>query len=251
MSTNGNISKPRQTGKPAAAARQDVRGASKPAKGRGGFNTGMPVATHHDEAVATTMARNAMSRERYEFQLRALYVSLVLLGISMTANIFMGIRQPEYVYYALSSDGKLTPVTPLENPIQSKEQVLSWTADSLAIAFSLSFGNYQQQLSDARYLFTESGWAGFQEALARNGMLETIIGQKLVTSAVPSGAPVIVASGVVEDGRYAWRIEMPMVITYNSASSQSSDNILLEAVIQRVGETENPRGLAIGQIIAR
>lgn len=244
-------------GKPAAAAQPKQKpSAAAKATGDNGkrsprFRASERVSSHHDEMVATSLARNALSRERYEFQLRIVYVLLGLLGVSMVANVYFGLRQPEYVYYALSSEGKLTPVTPLENPIQSKEQVLAWTAESLSVAFSLSFGNYQQQLSDSRYLFTSSGWEGFQQALARNGMLDAIISQKLVASAVPAGAPVINSSGVVADGRYGWRVEMPLIVTYQSASGANSSTFVLEAIVQRVPESENPRGLAIGQIIAR
>lgn len=256
MSTTGNNIKtqaaPRKTGasnpslkKPGASGV-----AQKPAQASR-FRHPKPVSPHHDEAVATAMARNALSRERYEFQLRLVYVLLGLLGVSMTANVYLGIQQPEYVYYALSSEGSITPVIPLESPIQSKEQVLSWTSEAVAKAFSMSFANYQSQLDESRFLFTSSGWDGFREALTRSKMLETIIQQKLVSTAVPSQAPVIVSSGLSSDGRYAWRLEIPLIVSFDSASSVSSQNYMLEVQVQRVPETENPRGLAIGQIIAR
>jgi len=258
MSTTKNDTKTRGQAqqRPPAATRPGSGNPTSPGNKQPGgegvrFRHPRKVSPHHDETVATAMARNAMSRERYEFHLRALYVVLGLLFLSMAANIYLGIRQPEYVYYALSSDGNLTPVIPLDNPIQSKEQVLSWTSEAVATAFSLSFANYQQQLNDTRYLFTESGWTGFREALTRSRMLETIIQQKLVSTAVPEAAPVIVSSGTVADGRYAWRLEIPLLVSLDSASAVSQQRFLLEVVVQRVSETENPRGLAIGQIIAR
>lgn len=212
---------------------------------------GEPVSSHHDERVATTLSRNALSRERFEFLLRTLFVLMGLLFVSLSANIYFGLQEPKKFYFAVDPEGGITEVIPLERPIQSTTEVLNWAADSLVRSFTLSFANYQQQLSDNRNLFTEPGWTGFEAALSRNKILDTVIKQKLVTSAVPNGAPVVVSQGVVESGRYGWRIQMPLTVTYESASARTSQTFNVEAVVVRRPETENPRGLGIGQIIAR
>jgi intracellular multiplication protein IcmL len=261
MSTTGDNTRERRT---AGANGQQRRPAAQSAGGKprqpaakvednakGKLRIKEPVIAHHDERVATGLSRNAMSRERYELQLRALFVVFAMLAASMAVNIYFGLRQPEYVYYALNSEGGLTEVIPLENPIQSRDQVIRWTAEAVSEAFTLSFANYTKQLSDYRHLFTESGWQGFQEALERNRILDTIIKQQLVSTAVPAGAPVVTSSGVVASGRYGWRVQIPLIVTYDSASGQNSSTLTVEAVVQRVPETENPRGLAIGQIIAK
>lgn len=218
-------------------------------KGMGGGPRQVPA--HHDERVATELARNALSRERYEFLLKTLFALLGLLCLSIVANIYFGLQKTEYRYFAVDPNGGISEVIPLERPIQSTTEVLNWTADAIVRSFTLSFANYQSQLNDSRIQFTDAGWTGFQEALSRNKILDTIITQKLVTSAVPASAPVVTASGIVENGRYGWRIQMPLIVTYESASGSQSQTFNVEAVVVRRPETENPRGLGIGQIIAR
>lgn len=212
---------------------------------------GAAVRPHHDERVATSLSRDAHRRESFEFQLRVTFGLLVVLAISVCFNILLSLRQPEVRYFATDPNGKVTELVALERPIQGTTEVINWAQIAVVRAFTLSFGSYQQQLEDSRNLFTESGWAGFREALQRNGVLDTLISQQMVTSVVPSGAPVILDQGVVDNGRYAWRLQMPLLISYESASRVSPQTMTVEALIVRRPETENPQGLGIGQIIAR
>lgn len=212
---------------------------------------GVDPSAHHDARVATSLSRNALQRERFEFLLRTLYVLLGLLGVSLSANIFFGLQTTQYRYFAVDPEGGIVEVVPLERPIQSTNEVLSWATDAIVQAYTLSFANYQQQLSDYRNLFTEPGWAGFEQALENNKILDTVIKQKLVTRAVPAGAPVIVSQGITQGGRYGWQIQLQLIVTYESASGRNSQTINVDALVVRRPESENPRGLGIGQIIAR
>jgi Macrophage killing protein with similarity to conjugation protein. len=210
-----------------------------------------PVSSHHDERVATALSRNALQRERFEFLLRTLFALFIILFLSVSANIYFGLQTTQYRYFATDPEGKITEVVPLERPIQSTTEVLNWATDAVVRSFTLSFANYQQQLADNRNLFTEPGWNGFEEALQRNRILDAIIKQQLVTTVVPSGAPVMVSQGIVEGGRYGWKLQVPLVITYESASGKNSQSLNVETIIVRRPESESPRGLGIGQIIAR
>lgn len=207
--------------------------------------------SQQDEMVATSISRNALSRERYEFMLRAMFVMLGILAVSVTGNIYYGLQETQYRYFAVDPEGGIREVVPLERPIQATHEVINWATDSIMQAFTLSFANYETQLADYRHLFTDTGWRGFREALERNRIIDTVVANQLVTSAAASGAPVVVSQGVGENGRYAWRIQLPIVMSYESASGRSNQAFMVEALIVRRPEIENPRGLGIGQIVAR
>lgn len=205
---------------------------------------------HIDEAVATELARNAYARERYEFLLRTLFVLLVVLAISVTGNVYLGMREPERRYFATDPQGGIRELVPLERPIQSMHEVLNWATGAITQAYTMNFANYQQSLQESRPNFTPGGWIGFEEALRANGVIDAIVRGKYVATAVPQEAPVVVAQGIV-DGRYAWKIQVPIMITYESASQRTSQRALVTATVVRRSEQEHPRGLGIAQVIAQ
>jgi intracellular multiplication protein IcmL len=219
-------------------------------RSRGGAVLTAGVLHHQDEAVATEFTRSAYSRERWMFPLRALYISLGVIAVLTIANVYLAVRPVQERYFAKDPLGGLRELVPLEKPIQSQNEMLAWATGAISSAFTLSFGNIQPQLQDARFNFTEPGWKGFQEALRSRGVLDAIINNKFVSTAVPTAAPVVVQQGLIE-GKYAWRIEIPMIVTYESASGRASSSFLVEATIIRRPESENPRGLGIQSIVAR
>jgi intracellular multiplication protein IcmL len=205
---------------------------------------------HQDEAVATELSRSAYSRERFIFLLRTLYCCLALIAVLTVANVYLAVRPIETKVIAKDPMGGIKELVTLEKPLNSQNEMLAWATNAVTGAFTLSFSNYQQQLQDIRFNFTEPGWKGFQEALRGRGVLDAIINSKFVSTAVPTAAPVVLQQGLIE-GQYAWRIEIPLIVTYESASGRASQSFLVEATIIRRPETENPRGLGIQSIVAR
>jgi intracellular multiplication protein IcmL len=209
------------------------------------------VIPQHDERVATQVAREAFSRERYEFLLRTIFGVIFLLAISMAVNIYLASRPEKIRYFATDPEGGIREVVPLEKPIQSVGEVLNWATDSVTKSLTFDFANYQQQLNDYRLEFTSDGWQSYQEALKRQKLIEMIIREQVVTTVIPSGAPVVLAKGIIEGGKFGWRIQMPLLITYESASSKNSQPLMVEVVVARRPESENPRGLGIAQLVTK
>lgn len=209
------------------------------------------VQAHRDERTATTLARDAFAREKYEFLLRTLFVLLGLLTVCLAVIVFLGARETKMRYFAVDPEGGIREVMPLNKPIQSTSFLLNWSTEAVVRSLTLSFANYQQQLNENRLNFTDSGWRSFQDAMKRSKVLDTITGQQLVSTVVPSSAPVISRQGVIDGGGYGWVVEIPVIITYESASHKMSNNHFVTATIVRRDESENPSGLGIAQFVVR
>ena len=97
--------------------------------------------------------------------------------------------------------------------------------------------------------FTPDGWKYFEEALKGARTLETVLAKKLVVSAVATGAPVILEQGVI-NGRYAWKVQMPLLVTYQSPNEQTQQPIVVTMVVSRVPTVNTPRGIAIVSFVA-
>ncbi|EPX83504.1 type IVB secretion system apparatus protein IcmL/DotI [Salipiger mucosus] len=203
-----------------------------------------------EDVVATRMLRDTTVREKVYLQNRVLLVVSVALCLSIIANVMLALREPDIQYFATDTNGSLLPLTSLDQPVQSVNEVLSWSTDAITKAYTFSFANYRQQLQDARDAFTTEGWSGFQTALEESGNLRTVIANRFVTTAVPRGAPVVVSEGYL-NGRYAWKIEVPILVTYESANKSTTQDLIVQAVIVRRPELEHPKGIGIAQIIAQ
>lgn len=202
-----------------------------------------------DVAAATALSRDALARDRYLFLLKTIYYISAALIVSIVVNIYLATRPVEFRYFTTTPTGVIREIEALNRPVQSATEVLSWTTSVITRAYSVSFANHEQQLADIRPNFTEPGWRGFEQALSRSGFVEKILSQQYVATAVPQSAPVVVAEGLVE-GAYAWRLVLPILVTYQSASGQTSQTVNVQVTVVRRPETENPNGLGIAQIVA-
>ena len=201
------------------------------------------------EIVATELSRNALARERYEFLLRVTFGITIILFLSVAANIYLGARPVEYRYFVTNPNGAIQEIEVLSRPIQSEQQVLNWVTQIISSTYSLSFANYQQQLHELESKFTASGWRGLQLELENSGFITSLLNNQLVTSAVPRGAPIVVAQGLVGNV-YGWRLQLPLLVTYKSASVNRNQELLVEVTVVRRPAHEDPIGLGIEKIIA-
>ena len=208
-----------------------------------------PRLRHSDEAVATILARDAYARERHYLLIRVIMGLLIALGLSSASNLYLATRPPVNRYFATSGDGRLMQLTPVNQPIGSLAELTTWTANSVTQAYTFSFANWRAEHSAAQKNFTTQGWRGFQRALTESNLLTTVMDEKYVTTAAPTGAPVLIDSGLVE-GRYAYKLQMPMVVTYQSSVRTTSQNLMMDIIVVRQPEIDNPRGLGIAQLIA-
>lgn len=202
-----------------------------------------------EDALEVVTMRNAYYRDSYKRVLMAILLLLVLNGLLIAVIVYQHYSQPEPKYFATSTDGRITPIYPLTRPVVSASALLQWANQAAVAAYSYNFSNYRTALQEASEYFTPKGWKDFQAALKTSGNLETVIGKKLVVSAVATGAPVIIEQGLLR-GRYAWKVQMPILVNYESANTSIQDTLVVTLLITRVSPLQVPKGIAISQYIA-
>ncbi len=82
--------------------------------------------------------------------------------------------------------------------------------------------------------------------LQASGTIDSVVAQKYVMAAVPTAVPSLVSHGSFM-GRPAWRLELPVVTTWQSAQQQRSSNSLLRTLVV---DTGGEGGLRIAAIAA-
>jgi intracellular multiplication protein IcmL len=78
--------------------------------------------------------------------------------------------------------------------------------------------------------------------------LKKIVTEQYVTSAVVTGTPVIIATAVIR-GEYTWKLQVPVMVTYNHGSQQTTQNFIWTVVLQRMNNNNSNQLLGIAQLI--
>lgn len=192
---------------------------------------------------------NKFYRDHYR---RTISVLLVFSVVAVALSLILGLmsltrKQPKY--YATTTSGIIVPLHSLSEPVITQKYLLQWAEIAARTALNLDFVNYGSQLKRAKPFFTSGGWSSFNKALKSSNMLATVIDQKVRMSAVVSGAPVIQSQAIVHS-RYTWRIQMPLLITFNSASQESKMRVVVTMNISRVPVLGSPQGIQISDFAA-
>lgn len=157
-------------------------------------------------------------------------------------------HQPEPMYIALKDDGTAEQLVAVSQPYLRDEMILSFAVDAITRAFSFNFATWQQDLDEAAPYFEQpTGWGNYMAALTESQNLETIRKRRMISTVV-ANAPVIINSGENYTGRFAWIVQVPLTITYQSAAEKNVTQSLAEVEITRLPTTVNPNAMGITRI---
>jgi intracellular multiplication protein IcmL len=201
-----------------------------------------------EEGVVAVTLRRQFYKDSQRRVMMALLLSMLLNFILGGIFIYIVMNPPEPKYFATTVNGRITPLFPLDQPNQSDSAVLQWANQAAIAAFSYNFVNYRKELQAASGFFTPQGWSEFLRALETSNNLDAVRVKKLVVSAVATRAPIILQKGIL-NGRYSWRVQMPILVTYQSASEFSQQTNVVTMLITRVSTLNSPRGIGIAQFI--
>lgn len=209
-----------------------------------------------EETSTKTNAKDLVTIEMKSSFYKDSYIRIIfVLLLSITLNfglassiLYIVTNPPQPKYFATSIKGRLTPLSPLDMPNQSDSAILQWANQAAIAAFTYNFVNYQNELKNASRYFTRKGWGQFLGALKSSQSLIIVKERKLIVSAVATRAPIILKKDIL-NGRFSWRIQMPILVTYQSASEFQKKNIIVTILVKRVSTLETTRGVGISQFI--
>lgn len=202
-----------------------------------------------EDAIELVKLRNNFYRDNYR---RVVLALLILMAINfglVAVIIYQYQSRPEPRYFATSADGRITPLYSRRKPVVTASELREWANEAATAAFTYNFSNYREALQVASEYFTPRGWRNFQEALRQSGNLTTVLKQKLVVSARPTGTPEIIDQRII-DNAYTWKVQIPLLVTYQSVNKTLQDPLVVTLSITRVSALDVPRGIAIDQYIA-
>lgn len=202
-----------------------------------------------ERATELVQLRNIFYRDNYQRVLMALILLLCTCVVLIFIVFFQLTHRPNPQYFAISGDGKLVKLQSLSEPAISNSVLLQWAVGAATAAYSYNFVNYREALQNVQNKFTPDGWKNFENALKGTRLLETVITKKLIVSAVATGAPVIEEQGVI-NGYYTWKVNLPLLVTYQSSTELTQQPLIITTYISRVPIVHYPDGIAIVSFVA-
>lgn len=200
--------------------------------------------------LGRVITRNEFYRDGYRTLLRVAFIeAIAIVGLIVVIVAIVNAYQPENRYFATTEDGRVVPMVPLAEPNLSRPALLSWASQSVTETLTFGFNDYRRRLQESSRHFTRTGWTSFVKALQDSGIIEAVETNRQVVSAAPRAAPTILSEGL-QNGRYMWQIEMPMMVTYVFGQQQRSVSMNVRLTIVRVPKLESPNGVGIEQWVA-
>lgn len=208
-----------------------------------------------ESIAATILVRDNYRFVRLYYLTRLLVVVSGLLAMSVAANVWLVQRPPLYRYLMTYPNGHLMTLVPLNQANMSDEALAKWTVDAVTKIYTFDFRNYRTQLQDAQKLMTGTGWDWFQDAIKTSGNFDAVVKNKFVTTAVPTGPAVVTDHQLIDAGgekRFLWTVEFPMLITYQSSTATTSQDLRLRVTVGRLPEyIAGAAGVGVRSILAK
>ena len=181
----------------------------------------------------------------YFFYVMALLVFALLAMAGVVIHILN--NRPEPVFYAKDPDNKTMLLTGTSQPNLLPDTIIRFASKAAVLAYTYDFAHYEAQLAAVKPYFTKSGWDAFNSKLANQ--IQDVRTKRLFVNGVVVGTPVINNQGELPDRGYVWRVVIPFLITFQSASETSKSNYTIEVSVVHVPTTDNPQGIGIDQFI--
>lgn len=200
-----------------------------------------------EASTVVKLRRQFYKDSKQRVQLVLLLSVIVNLALMLTL-VYMVTHPPKPQYFATSINGRITPLFPLDQPNQSLSSVLQWANQAAIAAYTYDWVHYREELMAASEFFTPEGWRNFLNELDRSNNLDRVTASKMVVSAVATKTPTLLTKGVI-NGVFSWRVQMQILVTYESASRYSQEKYDVIMQIVRVSTLNTPTGIGISQFI--
>lgn len=194
--------------------------------------------------------RNDFYRDSFRSMVSVTAGALAICAVSLVGNIYLYSKEPESRYFYVDREGRVIPAAPLNIPYVSQDFILNWASKAVSKAFTLNSRDYREQLTEIKDYFTDIGYEEFTRTLSESGQLNFILSKALVVGAVPQSVPVIENEAILQ-GSYAWKIRVPVRVTYSAGKESSDKTFMITIVIVRRPTHENPYGIGINQFLMK
>ncbi len=175
-----------------------------------------------------------------------------LIGLSVALILAAGtvvvlvLTRPSPRYFAVTPALKLIRMTPLDVPQVPPQAVANWAVSTTVDTLSFGFTDWRQTLTRVRDRYSSRAYSQMVSSLSRT--LRVIRQHKLEMLVTPTAAAEVVKTGVV-NGRYAWLIQFPVLLSFEPHGVVATQHEVANVVVMQVPPTRNPRQIVVAQMV--
>jgi intracellular multiplication protein IcmL len=184
--------------------------------------------------------------KKYFYALMAL---MVVMLAALAVILYQVSYRPLPAFYAEQASGEKMQLSTFDEPNLLPETIIRWAIRATVTAYTFNFAYYKDQIALARPYFTADGWQGYLTSI--DSTLTNIISNQLYVNSVVVGTPVISNQGPLPGKGYSWRVQIPLLVTYQTGEVDvvSKRNFYVILTIVRVPTSTNPQGIGIDQFV--
>jgi len=190
---------------------------------------------------------NDFYRDHYHQVLASTMLIIVVLILMGGFVLYQMYSRPLPTFVAYTPKQNKMELTHFNEPNLLSNTILRWASKAATVGYTFDFVNYRKQIDAVRPFFTNDGWVDYQNSLS--SLLESIVQNQLFVNGVVSGPPVISNEGDFPLKGYTWRVQIPFLVTYQSANTSSQQRYYVVITIVRVPTSVNPQGIGIDQFV--
>lgn len=186
-------------------------------------------------------------REYYQGFL-ILLVTFIFILLAMAGVVLYQItHRPLPIFIAETPDGKQMQLVSRDEPNFQPDTLLRWAGKAAVAAYTFDFANYNKQLALARPYFTQAGWDNYRASIS--GLLNSIVANQVLINSVVIGSGVITNQGDFTGHGFAWRIQLPFLVTTQSPESTVQKTYTVVLTLVKVPTQINPVGIGVDQFV--
>lgn len=173
---------------------------------------------------------------------------LLALGLLVATSLSLYLTKPAPIEFGVADEWRVQAPVPLEQAYLPLPDLLQWVSRVVPDAFDIDFMSYEAQLKTSTNYFTRNGWSVFLSQLSNYVDQAQLVQNRQFVSCQPTGAPFVINQGVLS-GRYAWWVQIPIIISFSGAVRSASIPLTLQVLVVRVPTDNNLMGVAIDNVI--
>lgn len=174
-----------------------------------------------------------------------LIVVMIIVLFMVSLVLFQVLRRPLPSFRAVAANKQVMMLSPYDEPNLRPSTVLLWASKAAVAAYTFDFVNYNKETETAHPYFTNAGWSAYQSAISK--VIQRVVTGQLFAYGVVAGTPVISNQGVLPGHGYTWRVQIPFLVTFQSAEESKTDHYIVVMTIVKVPTNVNPDGIGIDQ----
>lgn len=192
---------------------------------------------------------NDFYRNHYHHIFIALMMTMVFFILLIVFVLYQLYNRPLPVFIAVKPSGEKMQLEAFNEPNLLPDTLLKWASKAATAAYTFDFVNYNKQIAAVRPYFTNDGWQDYLNSV--DSLIKTIVQNQLIINGVVSEPPVISNQGPLPGKGYVWRIQIPFLVTYQTANTTSKQDFMVMLTIVHVPTDVNPQGIGIDQFVMR